>query len=301
MSGIRYDEDLTTMGLEKNEQSHEINILNCKGDTTISNRVVFPAQFMKNPQFMIFLQDLERNNHLVKSNYIVYGDRSSKQFSVYFHIHKCGGTTMEYMSTKHVQKEDLNWKTEQEIGTLAFNDNILNLLEDIDDKVATLFSFCRDPVIRFLSSLGQLLSMKQRHHKLAPCTDLHKRSVRKLVSCVLDKITDSSDYRNYLDPHFMPQIYELYSAVQGKSEIRIQLFALSSLDNLQRCCSIDDESSTSANPSRYRVAQHVPGFPKLSVHSLTPQLIDRICQVYVMDVLFLQYLGGLESTLCQSS
>ena len=203
---------------------------------------------------------------------------------------------MEYMSTK-LKKEDLNWKTEEKIGSLAFNEMILKLLEDVDDEGATLFSFCRDPVLRFLSSLGQLLSMPQRHHKLAPCC-LHPRSATTLVSCVLDKITDSGDYRNYLDPHFMPQIYELYSAVQGKSEMGIQLFALSSLDQLQRSCSIHEASS---NPLRYRVAQHVTGFAKLSVRSLTPHLIDRICQVYAMDVLFLQSLGELESTLCRPS
>ncbi|CAJ1969636.1 unnamed protein product [Cylindrotheca closterium] len=200
------------------------------------------------------------------------------------------------MSTK-LQKEDLNWKTEQEIGSLAFNEKISKLLEDVEERGATLFSFCRDPVLRFLSSLGQLLSMPQRHRKLAPC-HLHRRSARKLVSCVLDKMTDGGDYRNYLDPHFMPQVYELYSAVQGKSEIGIQLFALSSLDQLQRSCSIHEGSS---NPSRYRVAQHVTGFSKLSVRSLTPHLIDRICQVYVMDVLFLQSLGELESTICRRS
>lgn len=203
---------------------------------------------------------------------------------------------MEYVSTK-LEKEDLNWKTEQDMGSLAFNEKISALLKDVDVKGATLFSFCRDPVLRFLSSLGQLLSMPQRHHKLAPC-HLHRRSARKLVSCVLDKITDSGDYRNYLDPHFMPQVYELYSSVQGKSEIGIQLFSLSSLDQLQRSCSIHEGPS---NPSRYRVARHDSGFSKLSVRSLTLHLTDRICQVYVMDVLFLHSLGELESTLCRTS
>lgn len=294
LSVIRYDEHLDSFGLKLNQKSHGINILTCEGNTSIANRVFYPTQFMENPHFKVFKQDLDRNNHLVKNNYIIFGDRSSK-FSVYFHIHKCGGTTMEYMSTK-LKKEDLNWKTEQEIGSSAFDNKVLELLDDVDVKGMIIFSFCRDPLLRFLSSLGQLLSMPQRHHKLAPC-HLHRKSATKLVSCVLDKITERGDYRNYLDPHFMPQAYELYSSVKGKSDIGIQLFALSSLDDLQRSCSIHEGSS---NPTRYRIAQHVDGFPKLTARSLTPQLIDRICQVYVMDVLFLQSLGGLENTLCRS-
>ena len=110
-----------------------------------------------------------------------------------------------------------------------------------------------------------------------------------LVQCVLDKIDQKG---SFLDPHFVPQVYGLYSAVHKQRDIGIQIFGLPSLDDFLISCS-------KSNITRYRDGKSLArGFPNLSVDSLTPRLRKKICKLYHMDVLLLQALNGLIPTLC---
>ena len=106
-----------------------------------------------------------------------------------------------------------------------------------------LFTYIRDPINRFLSSLGQILNSPIgiiRRSGISPC---HTTSITtmQLIHCVLTKMENninnninndvtasnndgnknltysrvhddshSYNYYNYLDEHFVPQIYELY-------------------------------------------------------------------------------------------
>jgi hypothetical protein len=293
---IQYKEETLASSIGRNETRAQKKIIICGVNTSIPNRVFFPVRFMKQPQFKALRNDLKSNTALLKDNYIIFGNRSSS-FSVYYHIHKAGGTTMQHLQTP-VEKEDLNWETERRIGKEAFDQTAVELLDDVRRQSAFLFSFCRDPVLRFFSALGQLLSMPQRHFKLSPC-HRHKTSSQKLIQCVLDKIMNNGNSKNYLDPHFMPQVYELYSAVHQQEDIGIQLFSLSSFDDFQRSCGVNGNSNL---PARYRVGKSLPGFPSLSIdEALTPELLRQICELYRMDVIFLEALNGLVSTLCMAN
>eukprot|EP00980_Cylindrotheca_fusiformis_P011519 scaffold2708_cov119-Cylindrotheca_fusiformis.AAC.7 len=300
---------------EQNVPIHKMVI--CGGETTstIPNRILFPGRFMKDPQFQAFRNDLEANKALVKNNFIIFGNRSksSKNFSVYYHVHKSGGTTMEHLAATikpHLETEDLNWETEGKIGKTAFDRRVSDLLGDIHHRQnATLFTFVRDPVPRFLSALSQLLSMPQRHFKLSPCHKKTKRSsdAQQLIQCVLHKIMNGNLSRNYLDPHFMPQLYELYSAVQHREDIGILLFSLSSMDAFQKSCSTSSSNISAGTTNgtttatRYRVMERLPGFPSLAMdQALTPDLIRQICNLYRMDVILLEALQGLVPSLCSN-
>lgn len=289
IADIQYKREDVTGSIDWDDKKGLLDIIPCGENSSIPNRVFFPARFMNQPQFNALRDDLHQNSALLKNNYIIFGNRSSK-FSVYYHVHKSGGTTMEHLPTQ-VEKRHLNWETERRIGKEAFDRASVELLDDMRLQNGTLFTFLRDPVSRFLSAVGQVLSMPQRHFKLSPC---HKNtaSSQVLVQCILNKMINSRNSRDYIDPHFVPQLYELVSAVQQQKDIGIQVFSLSSLDYFQKLCSI-------GAPSRYRAGGTLPHFPSLSAdEALTPELIRQICMVYRMDVIFMEALDGFVPTLC---
>ena len=144
-----------------------------------------------------------------------------------------------------------------------------------------VFTFVRDPVPRFLSSVGQALKLNQ----LGPCTkkDTPRNDSLGLLDCVLNQIQVT---QQYLDEHLEPQIFELYHGMMGL-DLQVYVMDLHAMMDivLPTILSLPDHQQA----SRRRKTHHgsvVAGY-NLSLSLLTPHLVERICSVYRMDVLFL--------------
>lgn len=155
-------------------------------------------------------------------------------------------------------------------------------------QIMPIFTFLRDPVPRFLSSIGQALKL----NNLGSCTKHFrvKKDTLELVDCVLLEIQQS---QRYLDEHLEPQIFELYYGTMGVN-LNVHLMDLKAMGGVLQ----DLFGLPSHQLSRRQSKGLVLGF-NLSVALLTPEVISRICTVYSMDVLFLRE-TKVTSTICEN-
>ena len=152
----------------------------------------------------------------------------------------------------------------------------------------TMFTFVRDPALRFLSSVGELLGgAPASRRKIAPCTE--KETTAQLLECILDKIEASS---LFLDVHLLPQSYELLYGVMGY-DIAVNIIDLSNIDAVVRGC------DGTPHKSRSRSGDLIRGYPQfhLTTDALSDPILDRICRLYEADERMLQGFGTTE-TLC---
>ena len=182
---------------------------------------------------------------------------------------------------------------ENQLGRDRFEQETRSILQEArDDRYSMpMFTFIRDPVPRFLSSVGQALKLNQ----LGPCTST-KHTPRKdslgLLECVLNQIQVT---QQYLDEHLEPQIFELYHGMMGL-DLPVHVMDLHSAMDvvLQTILGLPDPQQASRRRKTH--GSVVAGY-NLSISLLTPQLVERICTVYRMDVLFLQE-TNVTSTTC---
>jgi hypothetical protein len=255
-----------------------------------------PRRFLE--RYTEFEENLRRNRKSLKDGYIAIGDRSSGVFSVYYHIHKAGGTTM--FRTKFPRQKTYHHPLRSKIGETAFRNVTKTLVGQVANSSpdnAVLFTFVRDPATRFLSGLGQLLSMWQRVHKVEPCLAPTTISTPDFLHCMLDLI--ENDGRNFLDPHLVPQAYELVSAVQD-FDLEMRIFDLSQLNDVLGSCGAGNKDVSKHYMSQTHDKKQWDDYPNLSMSAnvLTPDLLQRICKLYHVDVLMLHELGGITKTMC---
>jgi hypothetical protein len=267
--------------------------------------------------------------------------------ALYFHIHKNGGTTME----RHVPLPMDNYysKREKSMGRDEFERLSSRVMQRVcesqqhqnqhqyetmpQDKgkqhpqenkraVVHTFSFLRDPVPRFLSSVAQVLKLRLWHKRLYPCYE--HNTTEQLVDCVLTKLEQDQGPSSFLEMHLAPQSFELYKQVMNY-DIHITLMDISHLDTvLQQTRAIfkggQGSPRTSTNTStstRSRVVDNhwtevnihkerstagslIRRFPhfRLTQNLLTPERIRRICKIYEMDVVMIYETGGVTETVC---
>jgi Sulfotransferase family len=268
---------------------------------------------------------------------------------VYYHIHKNGGGSMArhvpldmdaYNSDRErVMGHDEYAKTCQQRMQQVYDNQQLSMggiyhynstgetkhatLQPQQQTVDSIFTFLRDPIERFLSSLGQVLQgpIGRMRKSISPC--YHSMTTAALIECVLDKmeghpeqeqtsehstsiattvstLTSSSSFSSkrtlFLDQHFAPQSYELYSGILGYD---IGIVVLDLRDSLSW---IVEELGGSANhkPINSAVGSAVWRFPQfqLSTSALTSAMKRRICTLYQPDVLLLRE-TGVTSTSCE--
>jgi hypothetical protein len=208
---------------------------------------------------------------------------------LYIHVHKAGGTSMReaqfprssfpqvdilYNRFRKKNKVLFRQRSEQWVSNgnadTHQNGNVdKNSIHQTVASPALLFSFVRDPAVRFLSGVGQVLAMPTRWGRLEPCISYLKRNETDsylkhdedptpLIQCLLDKMEgkrlvdttyttatksidlDNNDDNNnssdsilavdYLDLHLLPQAYELYDGVLEMDHVPVHLMDLAQLD-----------------------------------------------------------------------
>jgi hypothetical protein len=201
---------------------------------------------------------------------------------VFYHIHKNGGGSMG----KHVsiQMDKFNSESERQMGRENYTTASQKYLKQAyesrkhgGDQPMVIFTFIRDPLERFLSSLGQVLKgptgLLRKH--LSPCHN--SMTTADLIDCVLNKMEETS---SFLDEHFAPQSYELYSGVQG-FDLAIAVVDLSLLSEV--VTQLGGSQSHVHENSAVGVVYEYPQF-LLAPSSLTRDFQRRICRLYEADV-----------------
>jgi len=256
-----------------------------------SSSVVRPKIFMENGVGREYLelyhnQSLgnSRRRRLLKVRFVVYHLKSKECRPIYYHIHKNGGSTM------NIQGPDLlpgvvgslqayYTKLENQWGRERFENETRTILDEAfyaRRHEMPIFTFLRDPVDRFISGVGQALKLNQ----LGDCTRSRtKKDSLELLDCVLNEIQTK---KHYLDEHLEPQIFELYHGMMGL-DLDVSVMDLTTMDMvLQKVLGV----STTTPRRTTRRNGLVVGY-NLSTSLLTPNLVERICSIYNMDVLLL--------------
>jgi hypothetical protein len=257
------------------------------------------------------LEQDERKQRLLKVRFVQYTLSSEAKSCrpIYYHIHKNGGSTMniktgyddDSSSTKRsriTHIETYYTPREQQLGREIFENQTMAILNQVrldqtqqgPTNTMPVFTFLRDPVPRFLSSVGQALKL----NKLRACTkqlDTQKRDAVVLLDCILSTIQEKE---SFLDEHLEPQAFELYHGMMGLG-LNVQVMDLKSMDVILE----QWLGSSRLNVSRRQTKGLMAGF-NLSTSLLTTELIQRICRVYQMDVLLLQE-TKVSSSICTQS
>lgn len=229
-----------------------------------------------------------RHRRLLKIRFIVYEIfAASKCKPIYYHIHKNGGSTMNFrtassglMQVRGDSKAEAYYTPrEREMGRYQFeNETMAILLKAMSSgRDMPVFTFLRDPVSRFLSSVGQALKLNQ----LGTCTKhANSKDTVDLLVCILDHIQTN---KHFLDEHLEPQIFELYHGLMGL-DLNVNVMDMTAINVVLTQVFGSHMEMSRRQSHGIRV---VAGY-NLSTSILTQELVERICSAYEMDVLFLQ-------------
>jgi hypothetical protein len=269
----------------------------------------YPKRFMEEGPGSQFLRLYQENDlskrGVLSARFLVFSKRKKNRKNkgdrcelVYFHIHKNGGTTVDrhvpLRSYKYFSNQELEWGHEPfEQACHSVMTRVYQKQQQKDESVET-FTFLRDPVLRFLSSLSQVLTLHGSLLKRGfyPCNE--RNTSEDLVDCILGKF--ESNGHSFLDTHFAPQSFELYKHVMG-FDIAISVIDLSEIGNVLGGLGaqniIKKERSVAGG-----VIKNVPQF-RLTEDLLTSDVIRRICKIYEMDVLMLEQVGVTKTNCLQ--
>ena len=242
----------------------------------------------------------------------------------YIHIHKNGGTTIRhaFYNLRHIaafdtgnsiscdtkiynSKEMLHGKIR--ITRPQLVQNVSNFVNEIIAKQAmqdgndnVVLSFIRDPVVRFLSQVGETIRQGVKHPMGHPgpvfgCRD--KNIAKEAIQCIIDEIKVNG---TIVDKHYTPAAIELYLADSrrsvGSKGVNINLYDMKYLGlflNRLRYTSshVKMRSATSKEYNEYF---------NFAIDDLSNEMIQDICKIYEMDVILLNSIG-LTSSFCEIS
>ena len=274
--------------------------------STIRRQAFHPKQFFESGAGSAFLPTLKHNLEyfpdILNTRILVFNatkENSDGECSVvYYHIHKNGGTTLE----RHVPLPTDNYysKREKALGRPLFEEECTDIMRMVfhqqNAKGAKVsgktraFTFLRDPVKRFLSSVAQVLKLRVWHKRLYPCYEYN--STGQLVDCVLEKLETGS----FPEMHLAPQSFELYKQVMN-FDIEIEVIDLADIGLVMGelgAGNIPKERSTTGSTIR-----KFPQF-RFTMDVMDMQRIHRVCKVYAADVQML-YETKVTETICGST
>jgi hypothetical protein len=285
----------------------------------IPNAVFYPFQFFQQPKHAHFLKDFERNRDYYRdTSYMIIGDNYeniasstgniSTGFSIYYHIHKVGGTTMSNSFDNHPNVDIYYFLRRRAMGG---REKFLSVYRQLLERLTSnggqqsssssshpvLFTYIRDPVLRFLSCVGEMLG-PQKYKLLQGCASLN--TTMELLECVLTEIEyKAPNHRDYLNLHLVPQSYELLSGVMNKYDLPFTIVDLSHshIETVVAACGGSLPKQRNKFRSKTGIPpKHFPHF-RLELSVLTPELVARICKLYAADVELLRRVGTTR-TLC---
>jgi hypothetical protein len=204
----------------------------------------------------------------------------------YIHVRKVGGMTMKFMlhEFRHsVQGEGYvgdecytvkGRKRIQENGLESFVSNLQSIA-----KITQFYTFLRNPIEKFLSGMGQLMSSRPKSVAALNCgQDPITAPAEVTLRCVIDALKSG----DRVDEHLCLQSHELYQALVD-TNVSVAVLPLDKLDEFIVSLGIDAFVMNDANqPQKLKYK---------GVHLLDDNMVDELCQIYAADVHMLRLVG----------
>lgn len=278
----------------------------------VKSAIFYPKRFMEEggsgqhflPSYRKMEEaDFERAIERPRLNVISYQAPSATSMckTVYYHIHKCGSTTVKAatkkspLTTTKLYAYDLEYK----IGKEKYGKRVRNILENTyanqqqtnqTTRVERpVFTFIRDPVSRFVSGLAQFIKLLKFYpvHPLTTCVENNENETIALLECAIDAIHNKS---SYLNVHLLPQVYELYKGTTYGGDNMDLAVHLVDLKDLEAALSPLVGLTSDEIVPKQQASGVQRGF-NLTPSILTPELVNKICKLYAMDVLMMRETG----------
>lgn len=215
------------------------------------------------------------------------------------HIHKCGGTSVG----RTFGRAEKDFPQYQEVLFYAHNlrdrfgnnwhpaaiDLTRNAVERVEKDQRegradhVIFSFVREPVSRFLSSVGEFLHSRNKKKICLEAT------TRDMLHCLLQTLKATG---LQLDQHFAPAAVDLYMFSLLGQPARISLLPLNKMGEFRHMFGLPDTRVKSAVSSA-----SYSGY-NLSLSDLDADMLRDVCRLYEVDVILMRSLG-IETPHCE--
>ena len=172
--------------------------------------------------------------------------------------------------------------------TTAFLDGAVKYKDTWGEKDHTLFAVIRDPAERFISAIGQATGAYGSSNNgvanflVNTCV---KKSSRETLSCFVNLIKTNT---TWIEMHFTPMVLEISFATAYK-DIPVAVFPFTEVPSLMR--------ELGENPHEVKKDGHKAGYRKspvltnMTMDSYDDDTLRALCELYMVDVLFLQHIG----------
>ena len=224
----------------------------------------------------------------------------------FVHVHKAGGTTImtsfKNRRTFHHMKRNPLYNSREWRPNMRLNDAYLRTVtkykptpEDWEASDHVLFAFMRDPISRFISSIGQAMGAtgssnnkigKVLQRVCIPNPDYTPEKARHVIQCVLDYI---QEHGYEIELHFTPQAIEMAFATQMHPvPVSVFQFEDSYKDVISEMGIDPERKERDGSKSGYRKQEVLT---KMSVEDYTQDLKRQVCELYKVDVIMAHTLG----------
>ncbi|KAG7351342.1 sulfotransferase family protein [Nitzschia inconspicua] len=228
------------------------------------------------------------------------------------HIHKCGGSSVGRTFLKIARsgghsynvtlfyKNDLRAKFRDNVESQSIELHHRILQQIYDNQQQTMlktassssldhvaFTFVREPVGRFLSSVREFLVSRNKRRRLC----LEAPSSKDLLKCILSKLQEENGLQ--LDQHFAPATVSLhmFSLLEPRVKISVMPLTVDTMTTFQT-------TFLGPQPKTIKLKSSKPRKYNITLDELDDQMIEDICKIYAMDVLLLRHFG-LPVPLCE--
>lgn len=219
----------------------------------------------------------------------------------FIHVHKAGGTSVYRAGQDLYHRGHAEWiphhwffpRKPLQIDPRAYKDTQADLKlavrypKNFDDEHShILYAVVRDPVERFISSIGQVMGSRGSENELAYAfrAACLKETPRATLACCLDYV-EKAGY--WFELHFAPQALDIAFTTLWQ-DVPVAVFGMEHLNDILEHLGHKDLKARDGNDSEYR-PDHV--LTEMSVKDYDGPLLRQVCRMYEVDVIMLRSLG----------
>ena len=219
----------------------------------------------------------------------------------FIHVHKAGGSSLHYAfnrlsASRRAELTRHRWWSPGRLTNKSFAQQTRNDLKDaiaypislpFEENNHLIFAVVRNPVERFISSMGQAFGAvgstgDVANQLSAKCI---KDTSRETLRCTINHIKENGFY---VELHFSPQVLDL-SFTTMFEDVPIAIFPFHDLPNVLQYLGLEkDHKGRDGSQSNYR--PH-PVLTNMTVDDYDTDMMRDICTIYEVDVIMQRSMG----------
>jgi hypothetical protein len=222
----------------------------------------------------------------------------------FIHVHKAGGTSVyragqDLYHHGHAEWISHHWFFPRKFALQIDPDAYENTKNDLkmavryptngfteQDRSHMLYAVVRDPVERFISSIGQVMGSRGSENDLAYAfrAACLKDSPRETLQCCLDYVEKAG---LWFELHFCPQSLDIHFSTLWQ-DVPVAIFGMEHLTAVLDHLGHKDLKARDGNNTEYR-----PDFvlTEMSVDDYDTKMLQQVCRLYEVDAIMLRSLG----------